>query len=84
MKLDQTNRRILQVLQKDGSITNAELARQIGLAPATTLERVRKMEQSGVIARYAAVVDRGKGGAAHNGLCGNRHFRPFRSSGQGV
>lgn len=57
MKLDEINRRILDLLQEDSSITNAELARRIGLAPATTLERVRWMEQSGIIAKYVAVVD---------------------------
>lgn len=57
MKLDEINRRILVLLQEDGSITNAELARRIGLAPASTLERVRRMEQKGIIAKYVAVVD---------------------------
>ncbi|RKX82004.1 MAG: Lrp/AsnC family transcriptional regulator, partial [Spirochaetes bacterium] len=41
-KLDNTNREILSILQNDGSITNADLARKVGLAPASTLERVRK------------------------------------------
>jgi DNA-binding Lrp family transcriptional regulator len=57
MKLDDTNRRILDLLQEDSSITNAELARRIGLAPASTLERVRWLEHNGIIAKYVAVVD---------------------------
>lgn len=57
MKLDRINRRILDLLQQDGSLTNAELARRVGLAPASTLERVRRLEQAGVIAKYVAVVD---------------------------
>ena len=57
MKLDDTNRRILDLLQEDSSITNAELARRIGLAPASTLERVRRLEQNGIIAKYVAVVN---------------------------
>lgn len=62
MKLDDTNQKILEVLQKDGSITNADLARLVGLAPASTLERVRKMEQTGIISRYVAIVDQEKVG----------------------
>lgn len=57
MNIDDTNRRILEALQNDSSITNTELARRVGLAPASTLERVRKMEQAGVISRYVALVD---------------------------
>jgi DNA-binding Lrp family transcriptional regulator len=62
MRLDETNRRILSILQQDGSTTNADLARMIGLAPASTLERVKKLEQSGAIRKYAAIVDQEKVG----------------------
>jgi Lrp/AsnC family transcriptional regulator, leucine-responsive regulatory protein len=62
MTIDETNRHILKALQADGSISNAELARQVGLAPATVLERVRKLEQNGVIRRYTAIVDAEKVG----------------------
>jgi Lrp/AsnC family leucine-responsive transcriptional regulator len=58
--LDGYDRKILDLLQKDSSITNVELARQVGLAPATTLERVRKLEQNGVIRGYVALVDPSK------------------------
>ncbi|MFP4152572.1 MAG: Lrp/AsnC family transcriptional regulator [Alkalispirochaeta sp.] len=57
MRLDEVNRKILSILQRDGSITNADLARLIGLAPASTLERVKKLEQSGAIRKYSAIVD---------------------------
>lgn len=57
MKLDDTNKKILSILQEDGSITNAELAQRIGLAAASTLERVKKLERSGVIKKYVALVD---------------------------
>ncbi len=61
-KLDDTNRKILSILQNDGSITNADLARKVGLAPASTLERVRRLENSGVISGYAALVNHEKVG----------------------
>ncbi len=61
-KLDNTNREILSILQNDGSITNADLARKVGLAPASTLERVRKLENSGIISGYAALVNHEKVG----------------------
>lgn len=60
IKLDKINRRILSILQKNSSITNSELAKTIGLAPATTLERVKKLEVSGVIKGYVALVDQKK------------------------
>ena len=50
--LDSTDIEILNILQENGKITNAELARQIGMAPSGVLERVKKLEQRGVIAGY--------------------------------
>jgi DNA-binding Lrp family transcriptional regulator len=61
-KIDSINKKILSILQNDGSITNADLARKVGLAPASTLERVRKLENSGVISSYVALVNREKVG----------------------
>ncbi len=58
--LDQTDRRILEILQDDGAITNAELAERVGLTPAPTLERVRKLEREGYIRKYVALLDQGK------------------------
>ena len=55
--IDETDRRLLRLLQEDGQTTNAELARQVGLAPATTLERVRKLKQRGVLRRVVGLVD---------------------------
>jgi Lrp/AsnC family leucine-responsive transcriptional regulator len=59
-RLDGINRRILELLQADSSITNQDLASRIGLAPATTLERVKKLEAAGVIRQYVALVDEKK------------------------
>ncbi len=55
--LDEYDKQILELLQEDSGRTNVALAESIGLAPATTLERVRKLERSGVIRRYVALVD---------------------------
>ena len=60
IKLDKINRQILSILQKNSSITNSDLAKMVGLAPATTLERVKKLEASGVIKGYVALVDQKK------------------------
>ncbi len=57
IKLDLTDRKILELLQANSNITNAQLAQEIGLSPAPTLERVKKLETAGVIKSYHAVVD---------------------------
>jgi Lrp/AsnC family leucine-responsive transcriptional regulator len=58
--LDDTDRRILRVLQTDGRITNAELAQRCHLSPAACFERVRRLRERGVITGYAALVDPAK------------------------
>jgi len=57
IKLDVTDKKILEILQRNSNITNAQLAKEIGLSPAPTLERVNKLETSGVIKSYHAVID---------------------------
>ncbi|MBL8049129.1 MAG: Lrp/AsnC family transcriptional regulator [Chthonomonas sp.] len=52
--LDETNLEILRILQADGSITNADLSRKIGLKPPSVLQRVRKLEQLDLIKGYTA------------------------------
>jgi DNA-binding Lrp family transcriptional regulator len=54
-KLDAIDWRILSELQKDGRITNVELASRVGLSAPPCLRRVRELERSGVIAGYHAV-----------------------------
>ncbi|WP_323131649.1 Lrp/AsnC family transcriptional regulator [Reichenbachiella carrageenanivorans] len=56
-KIDKTDRKILKILQKNGKITNAKLSEEIGLSPAPTLERVKKLENSGIIKSYHAELD---------------------------
>lgn len=52
--LDATDFKILKVLQEQGKISNLNLSREIGLSPAPTLERVKKLEASGIIQSYHA------------------------------
>jgi len=56
-KLDKTDLKILKLLQENSKITNLDLSKKIGLSPAPTLERVKKLEQSGIILSYHAKVD---------------------------
>lgn len=60
VKIDPIDRQILEILQLNGKITNAQLAQEIGLSPAPTLERVRKLENAGYIKSYHAEVDTDK------------------------
>lgn len=55
--LDKIDFKILKILQENGRITNIQLSMDIGLSPAPTLERVRKLEQIGVIQSYHALVN---------------------------
>lgn len=61
-KLDQTDLKVLEILQQNAKITNAQLSKEIGLSPAPTLERVKKLETLGIIQSYHAQVDREKVG----------------------
>lgn len=60
LKLDEIDRRILDILQSNAKITNAQLSKDIGLSPAPTLERVKKLENSGIIKSYHAMLDTDK------------------------
>ena len=54
--LDAIDRRILAALQADGRLTYDELAGRVGLSPSAVLRRVRRLEESGVIAGYVALL----------------------------
>ncbi|MEP1034899.1 Lrp/AsnC family transcriptional regulator [Ekhidna sp.] len=62
IKLDKIDRKILDILQSNAKITNAQLSKDIGLSPAPTLERVKKLETSGIIKSYHAKLDTDKVG----------------------
>ena len=55
--MDAKDRQIVRELQKDGRLTNQELAERVNLSPSPCLRRLRNLEQAGVIAGYTAVVD---------------------------
>ncbi|WP_425041253.1 Lrp/AsnC family transcriptional regulator [Primorskyibacter sp. S187A] len=63
IKYDDINDRILQELERDGRLSNLELADRIGLSPSACLRRVAALEQEGVIQGYRACIDRSKLGA---------------------
>jgi DNA-binding Lrp family transcriptional regulator len=56
-RLDRTHLQILKILQGNSKITNLDLSKKIGLSPAPTLERVKKLEQSGIVQSYHAQVN---------------------------
>lgn len=56
-RLDRTDRRILTELQRNGRISNVELARRVNLSATPCLERVRRLEQAGYIREYVAVLE---------------------------
>jgi len=62
LKLDQIDRNVLEILQSNAKITNAQLSKEIGLSPAPTLERVKKLEHGGIIKSYHAQLDPAKVG----------------------
>jgi Lrp/AsnC family leucine-responsive transcriptional regulator len=68
MELDRYDRRILEELQRDGRISNQELAERIGLSPSPCLRRVRALEESGVVTGYRAMLDAKKLGLSLTAL----------------
>ncbi|HHB89776.1 MAG TPA: Lrp/AsnC family transcriptional regulator [Anaerolineae bacterium] len=59
-KLDKIDFKILDILQREGRISNAELARRIDLSQPATHARLKRLEQSGIIQAYMAILDREK------------------------
>ena len=62
MDLDSKDKHLLEELQANSRITNAELAKRIGLSPSSTLERVKKLEVSGFIEKYITLLNPRKAG----------------------
>jgi len=54
--MDATDLAIIDLLQRNGRVSNKTLAGRVGLSPSACLERVRKLERDGVIARYVALI----------------------------
>ena len=76
VKLDEIDRKILEILQTNAKITNAQLSKDIGLSPAPTLERVKKLENSGIIKSYHAQLDTDKIGLGGTYLRSGNAERP--------
>jgi DNA-binding Lrp family transcriptional regulator len=64
--MDKYDRQILDLLQRDGRITNVDLAEKISLSESATLRRVRALEEEGYIDRYAALVNQAAVGLSNN------------------
>jgi Lrp/AsnC family transcriptional regulator, leucine-responsive regulatory protein len=70
--LDDFDTRIIAALQRDGRLTNVELAERIGLSPSPCLRRVKRLERDGYIGAYRAVLDRGRVGLGFTVFVGVR------------
>ncbi len=57
IELDRTDKRILDALQKDGSLSNLELAEKVGLSPSPCSRRVKQLEENGIIVGKAVLLD---------------------------
>ncbi|WP_435642840.1 Lrp/AsnC family transcriptional regulator [Streptomyces sp. H49] len=81
ISLDAIDWRILDVLQRDGRISFADLARTVSMSASAVTERVRRLEEAGVISGYAAVVDPDKVGLAIMAFVRlrypNSNYKPF-------
>lgn len=62
MNLDPKDKNLIDELQANSRITNAELAKRVGLSPSSTLERVKKLEASGLIEKYITILNPRKAG----------------------
>ena len=63
-KLDRIDRKILRELSRDGRISNTQLAQNVGLSASPCWQRVRRLEELGIIDSYRAILDQSQLGAA--------------------
>jgi Lrp/AsnC family transcriptional regulator, leucine-responsive regulatory protein len=79
--LDETGRKLLSALQENARSSFAELGRRIGLSPAATAERLRRLEEAGVIQGYRVEIDREALGLPILAIirlsCDGSLYRPF-------
>ena len=76
MKLDRTDRRILEAIQKNGNISNLDLAEAVGLSPTPCSRRVQRLEESGIITAHVSVLNQSMLGlklTAYIGISMDRH-----------
>ena len=86
--LDVTGRKLLSVLQENARLSYAELGRRIGLSPAATAERLKRLEDAGVITGYRVDIDREALGlpilAIIRMSCDGARYRPFLKAVKGL
>lgn len=76
MPFDRTDRRILDIMQRDARITNLELADKVGLSPTPCARRVKRLEESGLIRGHVTLLDQSRLGlklTAYLGISMDRH-----------
>ena len=76
MRLDRTDRRILEAMQVNARISNLELADKVGLSPTPCSRRVKRLEDSGLIRAHVTLLDQAKLGlklTAYIGISMDRH-----------
>jgi Lrp/AsnC family transcriptional regulator, leucine-responsive regulatory protein len=83
MTLDRTDWGLLEELQRDGRASYADLARAVAMSPSAVAERVRRLEESGVIAGYRATIDPDRVGLQVMAFVRlrypNGNYRPFHA-----
>ncbi|WP_116368443.1 Lrp/AsnC family transcriptional regulator [Parahaliea mediterranea] len=76
MSFDRTDRRILDIMQRDARITNLELAEKVGLSPTPCARRVKRLEESGLVRGHVTLLDQARLGlklTAYIGITMDRH-----------
>lgn len=68
-KLDETDLKILRILQANSNLTTKELAQKINLTPTPTFERLKRLEHDGIIKQYVAIIDADKVGYGFMVFC---------------
>ncbi len=83
-KMDRIDRKLLNLMQRDASRTNVDLADEVGLSPSSCLRRTQRLQKSGVIDRIVAILNPAKAGrvikalvAVELKLHGEQHMRRF-------
>ncbi|MGV8935513.1 MAG: Lrp/AsnC family transcriptional regulator [Allorhizobium sp.] len=82
--MDRIDRKLLNLMQRDASRTNVDMAEEVGLSPSSCLRRVQRLRNSGVIDRTVAILDATKAGRVIKAvvtvelkLHGEQHMRRF-------